>query len=194
MKRLIQTTVALLAVLVLSGCPEPTMHQATVELTIDGTSYDYQTSHGQWDQQEEGGRYSIYLLPADPNSGAPYVCMRTYVGNPVAQLWVRYDKPGVQRDEEAGLGKYECFVPGTLSDGRQTLGWANTDGSERHRNETGDANCTGSLVREGNELRLSFDAKLPLFVKKKKGKKKGEKKVADTIEASGSAVLQLTAR
>lgn len=179
------------AALLLTGCPETTQHQATVKLSIEGQSYDYQTSHAQWDQQEEGGRYSIYLLPDDKSGKTPYVCMRTYVGNPVAQLWVRYTKPGGPSGPDGELAKYECFVPGTLADGRATLGWTNRDGSERHRNETGDPNCTATLTREGTQLHLRFDAKLPLFVKKKKGKKKGEEEVSDSIEAKGSAVLEL---
>ncbi len=92
------------------------------------------------------------------------------------------------------MHKYECFVPGTLIDGRATLGWKNTDGSERHRNETGDANCTASLTRKDDKLHLTFDAELPLFVKKKKGVKKGEKKVADAIKVTGSAELELAHR
>ena len=178
----------------LSGCPEPSQHQAAVKLTIDGKTFDYTTSRAQWDQQAEGGLYSIYLLPAEAESGAPYVCMRTYVGNPVAQLWVRYSKPEAkQTGEDQALDKYECFVPGTLDDGRATLDWKKSDGTKRHRNETGDAKCTATLIREGDKLQLTFDAELPLFVKKKKGKVKGEKEVVDVIKAAGSAELEISA-
>jgi len=193
MNRVIHSIGIVLYALVLSGCPEPSRHQATVKLTIDGQSFDYTTSHAQWDQQEEGGLYSIYLLPDNPESGAPYVCMRTYVGNPVAQLWVRYTKPDANKSgEDQALNKYECFVPGTLDDGRATLGWKKDDGTDRHRNETGDANCNATLKREGDKLLLTFDADLPLFVKKKKGKAKGEKEVKDNIKATGSGELVLT--
>ncbi len=193
MMRAIKTIGIVLCALVLWGCPEPSQHQATVKLTIDGKSFDYTTSYAQWDQQAEGGLYSIYLLPADPDSGAPYVCLRTYVGNPVAQLWVRYTKPSAKKGgDDQALNKYECFVPGILDDGRATLGWTKADGKKRHRNETGDANCTASLIRKDDKLQLTFDAELPLFVKKK-GKVKGEKEVVDVIKAAGSAELVLTA-
>ncbi|MBW2457743.1 MAG: hypothetical protein JRI68_24780 [Deltaproteobacteria bacterium] len=193
MNSAIKTLGIMLCALVLSGCPEPTRNQATVKLTIDGKSFDYTTSHAQWDQQEEGGQYSIYLLPADLESGAPYVCLRTYVGNPVAQLWVRYTKPSAKSGgDDQALNKYECFVPGTLDDGRATLGWKKSDGKKRHRNETGDPSCTASLTRKDDKLHLTFDAELPLFVKKKKGKVKGEKEVVDVIKAAGSAELDPT--
>lgn len=191
MRRLSHTAATGLGVLTLAGCPEPTLHQARVELTIDGRRHGYTTGRAQWDQQEKGGRYSIYLRPDDESALAPYVCLRTYVGNPVAQLWVRYTRTPAEAGPSAPLTKYECFVPGTLADGRPTLGWTYPNGQKRPRNQTGDASCQASLTRRDNELHLSFDAELPLFVKKQAESEKGEKRASDLIRASGSAVLDL---
>ena len=177
----------------LAGCTEPPARPATVQLTIDGQSYDYQTDKAQFDQQVEGGRYSVYLLPPAGQPNQPYVCLRTYMGNPVAHVWIRYTKPGDDKEGGSELGKYECFVPGTLSDGRPTLGWTFPDGTQRKRTETGEESCQATLTKQGSQLHLTFEATLSRHLAKKKGRKaptEAEIK-ADAIKATGSAVLEL---
>ncbi len=198
MKPILAPTVALLGPLALLSCSEPTTYPAEVKLAIGEQSFDYTTSKAQLDQQVTGGRYSVYLLPEDDTQRAPYVCYRTYMGNPVSYLWVRYTKPNdatAEDDEE--LRRYECYVPGTLSDGTPTLGWRHENGKERDLTETGQDQCNATLKRDGNQLKLSFDALLSPHVKKKKGRKeltkeqKAELRRKEGIVVKGTATLTL---
>ena len=189
----------------LSACSRPPEHSAEVKLTIDGTTYDYRTAHAQVDQQERGGRYSVYLLPDDPDGKSPYLCLRTYQAKPVAELWVRYTKP--ERAETAGddLDKYDCFVPGTLADGRSTLTWTDEDGCPRKRTDTGQLGCRATVRREGERLQVSVDATLGRKASVKKRAKGGppdkpegrcpddaDRKPTDVIKAQATAVVQLS--
>jgi hypothetical protein len=177
-----------------AACARPPEHRATVKLNIDDQSFDYTTDKAQVDQQDRGGRYSVYLLPNDPDGKAPYLCLRTYQANPVAELWVRFTKP--ERAAEAGshLDKYDCFVPGTLSDGRPTLSWTHDDGTKRKRTATGQESCSATVRKEGSSLHVDFDA---LLRRKAPGKKKGRQSDAptdaptDAIKVRGSAVVEL---
>ena len=120
------------------------------------------------------------------------------MGNPVSYLWVRYTKPTDEKaDDDDELRRYECYVPGTLSDGRPTLGWRHENGKERDVTETGQDQCNATLIREGNQLKLSFDALLSPQVKKKKGREKltkeqkAELRRKEGIVVKGSATLTL---
>jgi len=187
-------TGASLALLVAS-CSRAPDYQAKVTLEIDGKSYDYTTARAQVDQQEAGGRYSVYLRPAQEDDKAPYLCLRTYSGNPVAELWVRYTKPErAKQNPDADLDKYDCFVPGTLSDGRPTLGWTRDDGKPRDRTETGEKDCKASVRTEGSSVHFEFDAiterKAP--GKNKRNDENGEPAgPKDTIKVKGKAVIAL---
>lgn len=190
----------------LGACSKPPDYRAEVKLTIDGKSFDYETAKAQLDQQKKGGRYSVYLLPNDPDGQAPYLCLRTYQAKPTAELWVRYTKP--ERAEAAGddLDKYDCFVPGTLEDGRSTLTWTDDDGCKRKRTDTGQQGCSASVRQEGGKLHISVDATLGRKASAKKSKKANEKpketqdgcpdetdrKPTDVIQAKATAVLQLS--
>jgi len=170
-----------------AGCSD-SGRPAEVMLTIDGKAYDYKTEHAELDRREAGGPYSVYFLRGQAE--APYLVLRHYSGNPVAQLGVRYTKPGAREDEPA---KYDCYVPGTLSDGRQTLGWTKDDGEERHRSETGEGTCQATLKQEGDVLTLEFDATLIRSRSMKKGRSKRattEIDPTDQIRARGSATLK----
>jgi hypothetical protein len=189
----------------LSACSKPPEYQADVKLTIDGKTYDYSTAKAQVDQQEEGGRYSVYLLPDAPDGQAPYLCLRTYQAKPVAELWVRYTKP--ERAEAAGddLDKYDCFVPGTLPDGRSTLTWTDDDGCKRKRTDTGQEGCSASVRQEGAQLHVSVEATLGRKASGKKSKKAADepkktadgcpddtdRKPTDVIQAKATAVVTL---
>ena len=192
---MIRLAMAASVALLVTSCSKAPEHQAGVTLEIDGKSYDYTTARAQVDQQEKGGRYSVYLRPASEDGKAPYLCLRTYSGNPVAELWVRYTKPDrAKQNPDGDLDKYDCFVPGTLSDGRKTLGWTDDDGKESDRTETGEAACQASVRQEGSSLHLEFDAvaqrKAP--GKKKKGSDDGKTKgPKDTIKVKGKAVVAL---
>jgi hypothetical protein len=187
---------AALAILLCIGCTDRAT-TAQISLEIEGKKHDYKTSHAEYDQQLEGGPYSLYLLRDEGDDATePFLGMRFFSGNPVARFWLRYPAPG----EEAGadLGRWECFVPGKLKDGRDTLSWKKKDGSDRNRQETGEATCTASIAREGDVIVLSYDALLsPRAEKKKKGKSKvapkGEEKAGGgaRIKVKGSARLQL---
>ncbi len=184
-----------LLLLVSTGCAPPPHHRAAVELAIDGTSFDYVTHRAQRDEPVAGGPVSVYLMPDVPEARAPYACLRYYSGNPVGHLWVRHRKAGAtDEDATAKLPRYECFVPGRLSDGTETLGWKKADGSERHKTETGEADCTARVTKAGGELRLEFEGLLRAAKGKKKGKqadKSDAVKAADTIRVKGRAVLRL---
>jgi hypothetical protein len=182
--------------LLIASCSRAPDHQAKVTLEIDGKSYDYTTARAQVDQQEAGGRYSVYLRPAAQDGKAPYLCLRTYSGNPVAELWVRYTEPErAKQNPDADLDKYDCFVPGTLSDGRPTLGWARDDGKPRDRTETGEKDCQASVRKEGSSLHFEFDAvtRRKVTGKKKKGSEDGDKSKGpkDAIKVKGKAVVEL---
>lgn len=188
---LIATTLG--AALVCASCSKPPEYRAEVTLEIDGKSYDYTTERAQVDQQEEGGRFSIYLRPAHEESEAPYLCLRRYLGNPVAAFWVRYTKPErAAQDPDADLDKYDCFVPGTLSDGRPTLGWKDEDGKPRDRTETGEKDCKVTVRKEAKTLHLEFDAvvqrKAPA---KKKGADDEAREPGDTARVQGKATVSL---
>ena len=194
MKRIGTTALALL---LLSGCPDNTT-QATVTLEIDGKKHDYVTRHAEYDQQVEGGDYSVYLLRDEGDDARdPFIGIRFYCGNPVARLWLRYALPGADPDDD--LGRWECFVPGKLSDGRDTLSWKKDDGSDRARQATGESSCQASVKPDGDELVVSFDATLsPRAEKRGKGKKakaaKGEEGSAGVgarAKISGSARVKL---
>ncbi len=182
----------------LVACSSQPSYQAQVELQVDGKQYDYRTTKAQIDDEAGKQGYSVYLLPEDEDGKAPYVALRTYSGNPVARLWVRYTKPERVAQGIDDLDKYQCYVPSVLSDGRQTLGWKKVDGKDRHPSETGEAKCQGSVAREGNELHFTFDAEVRRKkVKAKKGKAKakdGEPAEAsrDTVVIRGKAVITLS--
>lgn len=151
--------------LALGACDIPT-HPAEVTLEIDGTSRDYRTSSAQWERLGDGP-VSVYLLPDDKTSGQPYVNLRYYSGNPVGHVWVRIaDTP----EQFAEPPKWECFIPGTFSNGTPTLGWKNDDGSDRHSTETGDPDCKATVTEEGGRIVLEVDALVrPAKSKKKSG-------------------------
>lgn len=177
----------------LISCSAPPTYRAEVELAIEGKSFDYVTTHAQIDQQREGGRYSVYLLPGPDRPDQPYLCLRAYLGNPVAELWVRYDDPAADAEpSDDDLGRYDCFVPGTLADGRPTLGWTEDDGRPRDRTVTGEERCQASVRNEGNLLYLAFDA---IARRKARAKKKGDGSAEDApreaITVVGKAVLNL---
>jgi len=170
------------------ACSKPPRHTAKVSLSVDGQGFDYTTGQGQFDQQVEGGPLSVYFPRDEADGDNPYVCLRYYSGSPVGHLWVRYRKPGVEGDPK----RYECFVPGVLSDGTQTLGWKKADGSERHKPETGEAGCKATVTRDGQQLRLDFEGTFTAEAKKKKkGKAEDEAAAPDTIRASGSARMKI---
>jgi hypothetical protein len=191
---MVRWTTGIFLALLVTSCSQAPEYRAEVTLEIDGKSYDYTTARAQVDQQETGGRYSVYLRPAAEGSKAPYLCLRTYSGNPVAELWVRYTKPErAKQNPDGDLDKYDCFVPGTLSDGRKTLGWTREDGKERDRTETGEAACQATVRQEGSSLYLDFDA-VPQRKAPSKKKGSGDDKTEgpkDTIKVKGKAVVAL---
>lgn len=148
----------LLAVLLIGGlgaCTDKGV-EATVALQIDGVKHDYTTRSAETDQQVIDGPRSIYLLRDDGQDG-PTLSIRTFSGNPVAQLSLR------------GAGapdRYECFVPGTLSDGRATLGWKTAEGKDRNRQETGDEGCLATVTGSGDALELTVDAVMQPIIDK----------------------------
>lgn len=149
---------------------------ATVKLKIAGHGFDYKTSHAEVDQQIPGGPWSVYLMPDGDANARPWLGIRTYSGNAIARLFLRYRKPG---DKGDAARRWECFVPGQLADGRATLTWKKGDGGERIRQETGDADCTATVAQQGNELVMRFDATVrPRVEKKKKGSKKSAQETA----------------
>jgi len=180
-----------LALLAAAGCTPPAKHRAQVQLEVDGSPFEYVTHRAQFDQQVAGGPTSVYLVPDVPEAGTPYACLRFYSGNPVGHLWVRYAKPGAGEGDDK-LPRWECFVPGRLSNGTETLGWKKSDGSERHKTETGEKDCLATVTRTGQELRLDFEGLLKLAKgKKKKGKAAEEAAgaAADPIRVKGHGVL-----
>lgn len=183
------SSLALAFALALAGCQDHGV-PAEVQLTIDGQDHSYATTHAEFDRQTADGPYSAYLLRGDGE--APYFGLRYYSGNPVARLVLRQLKPGDAEGTEPA--KYECFVPGTLSDGRPTLGWTQDDGSARHIGETGEATCQAALTEAGGTLTLEFDAVLTRSLSKKQGRSKRAKTEldpSDQIRAKGSATLRL---
>ena len=145
------TRFALIAVLAL-GCRQVELHHADVTLEIDGESHDYATEHAQW--EEEQGRVSVYLVPADVDNADPYVNLRYYSGNPVAHFWLRHG------GDDEHKPKWECFVPGVLMDGTETLGWTKPNGEPRERTDTGETDCHVTIARDDAAITLDFDASL----------------------------------
>ena len=174
------TLIALLAV----ACSLPTHHRAEVAIEVEGQSLDYSTSLAEW-ERDGGGPLSIYLLRADKDAG-PWVNLRYYTGNPVGHFWIRYQSEG---DSEPS--KWECFVPGVLSTGQETLTWPKSNGEARHKTETGEASCKVEVVEEEGRFVLTWDAVLAKVVKKKKHGADGEQVPAETITSKGRAVLTL---
>lgn len=179
----------------LGACGSPTV-PAEVELEIDGTSYDYLTASAEWDRVGQSGAFSAYLTRDDGQEGQPYLGIRHYSGNPVARLWLRHAGPGAAEGDD--LQRFECFVPGTLLDGRPTLGWQQAGGGERNRQETGQEGCQATIVEEGDTLVLTFDATMGprREVKKKKGKEAEGEPAADDapvveLKVRGKATLKL---
>ena len=185
--------ILLLALTALTACSGAPQFPAEVTIEVDGQTFDYTSSQGEFD--DHGGPLSVYLLPDDFKDGSsPYACLRFYSGNPVGHFWVRYSAEG----EETGNSRprFECFVPGTLSDGTETLTWTKDDGEARHRTETGEENCKVRLTRQGDELTLEFDV---IAQQEKRGKgghgggeEGGEHEGPVTITARGKGVLKLT--
>jgi hypothetical protein len=174
------------------SCVEPTRHSATVELEVDGQRHDYQTGRAAVEERADPRTYSVYLHPSDPDGDQPFVCFRTFSGNPVGHLWLRYRAPG---KEGGKLGKFECFVPGKLTDGRDTLGWTEEDGSARDKTVTGEADCEVELKRDGDTLRFSFDARLSparaIGKKQMAADEAAGKAPAAKVAIKGSAVVEL---
>ncbi len=187
--------IPLLAGLLLASsvaCTDPST-SAEVTWKVDDTSYDYKTAAAEVDQQVKGGAWSVYLMHDQDDPNKPWLGIRTYSGNPVARLFLRYRKPD---DEDEDARRWECFVPGKLSDGRDSLTWRKADGGERIRQETGDADCTASVVQEEGHLAFKFDARVRPRVekKKKKGKAAPDEAAAPTAERvhiSGQARVAL---
>ncbi len=179
---------AAMGLLLLSGCPDHAT-KAKVALEIEGEKHDYETGRAEYDQQVAGGSFSVYLLRDEGDDATePFVGIRYYAGNPVARLWLRYPAPGAEAG--ADLGRWECFVPGKLKDGRDTLTWKKKDGSERNRQETGEATCRASVSRDGDTLVVSYDAVLrPRAKKKKKGK--AEASAGDQEKTGGGAQVKV---
>ena len=90
--------ILLLAMTALTACKGAPQFPVEVSLEIEGQSFEYTSSQGEFDDQ--GGPLSVYLLPDDFKDGSsPYACLRFYSGNPVGHFWVRYSAEG----EEAGV-------------------------------------------------------------------------------------------
>lgn len=153
--------------------------QATVTLHIDGKDASYETARAEIDRVGIGGPTSVYLMRDEAKGEHPYVGVRYYSGNPVAHLWLRAPDGGE-------LGSFECYVPGTLGDGRPTLGWTKPDGTPRNRQETGEADCRASVSRTDEAVELTFDALVAPRVDK--GAKDGETR---RIHIEGSARVKL---
>jgi hypothetical protein len=141
----------LIGLLLVAGCTDKG-HKATVSLTITGVDHSFVTASAEVDQQVTDGPYSVYLLRDDGQEG-PFLGLRRFSGNPVAHFWLRAPKAG-----SSELERYECYVPGVLSDGRETLGWTRADGKPRNRQETGESGCQAAVTVEGGELVLTYDA------------------------------------
>ncbi|MBW2733088.1 MAG: hypothetical protein JRH20_11910 [Deltaproteobacteria bacterium] len=189
--RALFVTFIAVAALAAMGCTKPEGHSATITLKIDGEVHDYQTKAALVEVRRDPGTYSVYLRPADPaDEKHPHVSLRTFSGNPVARLSVRYRSPSA----EAAM-RFECFIPGTLSDGRETLTWKKADGSARDRTQRGEADCRASIKREGKTLRFAYDAILrPATKRKKKKSMKGGVEAAPkarAIKVSGSAMVRM---
>jgi len=182
-----------LALLVATGCAPPPRHRAQVQLEVDGTPFEYVTHRAQYDQQVAGGPLSVYLVPDVPEAGTPYACLRYYSGNPVGHLWVRYRKPDAPKTE-GELPRWECFAPGRLSDGTETLGWKTSDGKERHKTETGEKDCLATATWKEDGLHMLFEGVLrPAKGKKRKGQSaEAAAAEAGTVRVSGRALLQAT--
>ena len=170
--------------LLLGACKDP-VAPAKVTLSIDGVRHDYDTGSAEYDQQGEETPYSVYLLRDAGSDKEPYLGIRYYSGNPVAHLWLRYQRPG---SESSDLATFECFVPGKLSDGRPTLGWTQADGKPRTRQETGEEGCNASVSRSGDQLTVTFDARVT-----RRGDEPGEggKGAKEPVHVEGSATLTL---
>jgi len=169
---------------VTAGCTAAPKHGADVELEINGVPYRYSTHSAQLDQQITDGPYSVYLLRDDTEAdeAGPYVCLRTFAGNPVSHLWVRYRPPSADgAPSDTRLRIFDCFVPGTLKDGRQTAGWKNDDGTARDRTETGEEGCRGEVVAQGGALQFHFAGTL-------KGEG-GDKKTVDGVAAAAEKIV-----
>lgn len=186
--------ILLLAMSALTACKGSPQFPAEVTLEIDGQAFDYSSSIAEFD--DHGGPVSVYLLPDDFKDGSsPYACLRFYSGNPVGHFWVRYSETGQEKGNSRP--RFECFVPGTLADGTETLTWSKADGEERHRTETGEAGCKVSLVRQGDDLVLEFDVVATLEKRGKGGHGGGEGGGEDqgprTITTRGRGVMKLRA-
>lgn len=169
---------ALFLLLTLSACSRGG-HEATVTLRIDGADASYTTTRAEIDRQTADGATSVYLLPTDPDAEKPYLGVRYFSGNPVAQLWLR------AKDGD-DLGVFECYVPGTLSDGRPTLGWTRDDGKARNRQETGEADCQATVTRTADAVEVTFDAQVSPRAEKGAKGEEGRR-----IHIEGSARVKL---
>ena len=142
----------LIAVLAM-GCRSVDLYPTTeVALEVDGETHDYVAANAQW--EEEQGKISVYLLPEDTSTDQPYVNLRFYSGNPVGHFWIRYGGDATEK------GKWECFVPGVLRDGTDTLTWTKADGSERERTDTGEAECKVTVTHTETDLTMEWDVVL----------------------------------
>lgn len=165
-----------------AGCRDVPLHPAEVTLDIDGEDLSYTTAVAQW--EEEGGRRSVYLLRDSPG---PYVNLRYYSGNPVGHFTMRRDDDG-----DGDAERYECFVPGVLTDGRNTLGWKKANGEDRHTNETGEVTCQASVATTADTVTVTFDAGVHKVEKKAKGDHgggEGHEDEVELIQVSGTAIL-----
>jgi hypothetical protein len=174
-----------------SACRRAPEYRAEVKLDIDGATHDYSTTRAQLDRQLAAGRTSLYLLPAAESDTQPYLCLRTYAGNPVAHLWVRYPKPDAKPGDD--LGRFECFVPGTLSNGTETLTWTHSDGRPRDKTDTGQPDCAATVTELGDRLLLEVDALMHLEGAggKKSAGEQGKPRGKPTIRVAARAALEL---
>ena len=151
-------------------------------------------AQAQWEEEQD--RISVYLLPADPESGQPYVNLRYYSGNPVGHFWLSRNPDGGEEKV-----KYDCFVPSVLMDGTETLTWTHPDGRARDRSDTGEAGCKVSITHTDQAIALSFDVDL---LKEEGGRsgghgggggagsEEGDQEVR--VHATGSATIALQPR
>lgn len=188
--RIFRVPVLTATLLALVACTQD-KHVAEVNLKVDGQDYSYTTHSAETDRQLEDGRTSVYLLRGETAGDGPYLGIRYYAGNPIARLWLRYAEPGAE-PADGDLIRYDCFVPGTLSDGRETLSLKRKDGRSRERHETGDPDCNATVEVSGDALTFTYDA--TLFSGKKKaaegdGEDGGSGRYEVTIQ--GMATVQM---
>lgn len=170
----------LLLTLALAACHNADTYSADVHLEIDGQNHDYSTTKVEIEHER---RWSVYLLPEDKEAGQPYINLRYYSGNPVGHVWLRYTTDSEEFDHPP---KWECFVPGVLSDGTETLTWKNDDGTDRHNTETGEDSCAFTVAETDAGLQVEFD----VLLRPKDKKMKGEGDDDVTLRARGSADIQ----